>query len=197
MAGEARLVYSDLNTGRVVRVSEFQPFICPAELAGVQWHIFLASTLPAGIETDPAMWEMKANRTFWPMGSQPDTDTVERFSLINARADGLEQLSRIVNNIRFSRGINMNGWPTLVDLYRADIEKYKSTGVASPLLLGLVEDPADVDVGIAELQIKISTYNSTLVSSEIFYNKWSREIKSSTNPSLVLAEMRRTLSNTN
>jgi len=197
MSGEARLVYSDLNTGRVVRVAEFQPFICPAELPGVQWHIFLVSTLPSGLEDNPTMWEMKVNRTFWPMATPPDADTVERFALIDARAECMEQLSRMVNNIRFTRGTNMNGWPTLVELYRADIEKYKTTGVASSLLLGLVEDPADVDVGIAELQIKISTYNATLISSEIFYNKWSRAIKSSTDPRQVLAEMRRTLSSTN
>ena len=191
------LVYSDISTGRVIRTTEFLNVICPAELPGVTWNIFLSNIIPTGVRENAWKWEVKINRTFHQLSVDIDEQTEKLYRDTNAKADCLEQLSRVVNNIRFTNSTNLIGWTGVIDFYKKDIAIYRESGVVSLLLESLAGDTANMEAAIAELQIKIENYNSILLNTEIFFNRWRLEILKSSSPYQTLGEMRGTLSSVN
>jgi hypothetical protein len=88
----------------------------------------------------------------------------------------------------------MFGSPQLVPLYLNEIELYRSTGDVGTLIASLVDDHDDLPVAIAEFEVKNNTYLEFLINNEATWNNWSRRIKQSDQPKLILDQFRQYMS---
>jgi len=181
-----QLVYSDIKTKRIVRVSDYTSLTCPADMEDTVWAICPTVLIPLDIKAEQGVYEFTIGRKFKKHTTSLGQEHVARFKLLNERIDCLEQLSKVLSNLRFTRANNMFGWQQLVPEYQIEIETYRATGSAGMLLMSMVDDPEDLPVAIAEFEIKLSTYKDFLINNEVTWNKWARKIKQSTQPKLVL-----------
>lgn len=181
-----QLIYTDIKTKRIVRVSEYSSLTCPADIEDTVWAICPASALPEDIVICPTTYEFTINRKFKKHGSILGQEHVGRFKLLNERLECLEQLSKVISNLRFTRSNNMFGWQQLIPEYQLEIETYRSSGDVGILLASMADTPDDLPVAIAEFEVKLNTYNDFLINNEATWNKWSRKIKESNQPTLVL-----------
>ena len=182
MATDMQIVYVDVDTGRVARITDYTALTCPADLAEFSWQVISRRMFPQGLEENIHMWELKSTRQFKLAQTELNDDVKSRIKLLSDRADCLEQFSRIIAGMRFVRASNMFGRVDLAPAYRKEIDKYKETREVGELLNSLVDTADDLPVAVAEYEIKNGTYNSFLLASEIQWNKWSRKIKLSTDP---------------
>lgn len=183
---EITTIYTDIKTKRIVRVSEFNSLTCPADLEDTVWAISPTRLVPLDLKDNPDVYEFTIGRKFKKHNTPVAQEHVARFKLLSDQISCLEQLSKILNNLRFTRANNMFSWNTLVPEYQKEIEMYRSTGEQGILLASMADDPEDVPVAIAEFEVKLNTYKDFLVNNEATWNKWSRKIKQSTQPTLVL-----------
>jgi len=186
MATEIQLVYSDLRTKRIVRISDYSSLTCPGELEDTLWVICPLRAIPPEVLEHPLDWEFTIARRFKKHTSSLIEEHVTRFNLMNEQLECLEQLSKMLNNLRFSRASNMFAADRLVPMYIKDIETYRTTGQVTPLVASLADDPDELPVAIAEFEVKNNTFLEFLVNNEATWNKWSRKIKQSSQPKLVL-----------
>lgn len=186
MAAEIQLIYSDLRTKRIVRISDYTSLTCPGELEDTIWVICPVRMIPTEVLSDPSNWEFTVSRRFNKHTSPIIEEHASRFKLLDTRLDCLEQLSKMLNNLRFSRASNMFAHTQLIPAYLDEIKQYKETGAVGLLLASLVDDPEDLPVAVAEFEVKNNTFMEFLINNEATWNKWSRKIKQSSEPKMVL-----------
>jgi len=186
MASEIQIIYNDLRTKRIVRVSDHTTLTCPGELESTIWVISPYRTIPPEVFQCPSDWEFTIGRRFKKHPDSIEDEHFSRFKLMDEQLESLEQLSRLLNNLRYSRAANMFGYLQLVPEYLKELELYKATGEVGTLLASLADELEDVPVAVAEFEIKHSTYLDFLINSEATWNKWSRKIKMSDQPKIVL-----------
>jgi hypothetical protein len=182
MTTDMQIVYVDIDTGRVARIADYTALTCPADLEEFSWQVMSRKAFPQGFAENIRMWELKITRQFKLAQTELSDDHTARIKLLSDKAECLEQFSRIIAGMRFSRATNMFGRLDLVPAYRKEIDKYKETGEVGELLNSLIDTVDDLPIAIAEYEIKNGTYNNFLLASEIQWNKWSRKIKLSTDP---------------
>jgi hypothetical protein len=181
-----QLIYSDIKTKRIVRVSEYTSLTCPADIEDTVWAICPTAQVSPDVRSSFSTYEFTVGRKFKKHETALAEEHVARFKLLDERIDCLEQLSKVLSNLRFTRANNMFGWQQLIPDYQTEIETYRATGNAGMLLMSMVDDPEDLLIAIAEFEIKLNTYKDFLINNEATWNKWSRKIKQSTQPKLVL-----------
>lgn len=193
MNTELQIVYTDIETGRVARIADYTGLTCPADMEQLSWQTFPKRQFPAGILENMQKWEFKLTREFKLCETDLEPGQIGRINLLSKRADCLEQLSRIISSMRFTRAKNMFGNQQVLELYSTAIENYKATGTANDLLRSLADNEEDIAVAVAEFEIKQQTYNNFLKTSEIYFNRWSRKIKNSERPFDTFNELKQSM----
>lgn len=182
MPSEIQTVYSDLRTKRIVKISDFTSLTCPADIEDAIWAICPLKLIPQDVYRNVQSWEFTIKRRFKEHQVPIDVENVKRFFLLSKRIDCLEQLSKMMNNLRFIRANNMFGSQLLLAEYQKEIEQYKTAGDIGPLLSSLADTREDIPVAVAEFEVKNNSYTEFLISNEVTWNIWSRRIKQSATP---------------
>jgi len=185
MATEIQLVYSDIRTKRIVRVSDHSALTCPGELENTIWVICPYRVIPPEVFQNPSDWEFTISRRFRRHPNSLGEEHFARFKLMDEQLESLEQLGKLLNNLRYSRASNMFAYVQLIPAYLNEIAVYRDTGEVGTLLESLVDDPEELPVAVAEFEVKNNTYMDFLINNEATWNKWSRKIKQSDQPKQV------------
>lgn len=191
---DRQLIYTDVQTGRVARIRDYDSLVTPAELEEFSWQLIMTNKIPREAFENTTDWEI--SQRGWFFTKAPTELTAEhktRIELSSKRASCMEQASKIVNFMRFRRTKHVYAHPQVVTLYNKEIDLYKSTQAVGPLLMSLVDDINDLPVALAEFEITNSQYNDFLISSEIMRNKWNRQIKNASDPESVLASIKQSI----
>jgi hypothetical protein len=186
MATEMRIVYTDVETGRVGRVADYSNLICPADLDDFAWQVHSSKTFPQGFLDDIHNWSISVNRAFKKETAELSQEHKQRIKLLSDRAECLENFSRVISGMRFIRAVNMFGRVSLQPVYKEEIAKYKATGEVGPLIDSLVDSPDELPIAVAEFEVKNASYEKFLLASEVQWNKWSRKIKNSSDPFAII-----------
>jgi hypothetical protein len=194
MASEIQIIYTDIRTRRIVRISDHTALTCPGELQYTIWVMCPYRSISPEVFQNPVDWEYTVGRRFKKHSGSLGDDYFAKFKLMDQQLDCLEQLAKLLNNLRYSRASNMFGSPQLVPLYLNEIELYRSTGDVGTLIASLVDDHDDLPVAIAEFEVKNNTYLEFLINNEATWNNWSRRIKQSDQPKLILDQFRQYMS---
>lgn len=189
-----QLIYTDIKTKRIVRVSDYTSLTCPADIEDTVWAICPTAQVPVSIKSDLSMFEFTIGRKFKKHDGALSEEHLSRFKLLDERIDCLEQLSKFLSNLRFTRANNMFGWNYLINEYQKEIEVFRATGEPGMLISSMADTPDDYHEAIAEFEIKLNTYKDFLINNEVTWNRWSRKIKQSTQPRLVLDQFRQYMS---
>jgi len=190
MSTEMKIVYTDIETGRVGRVADYTSLICPADLEEFTWQVHSKKTFPAGFTDNIHLWSVSMSRTFRKESTDLNDEQKARIKLSSDRADCLEQFSRAIGGMRFVRAVNMFGRINLLPFYKDEINKYKATGEVGPLIDSLVDSEDELPIAVAEIEIINSTYDKFLLASEVQWNKWSRKIKKSNDPYSIIESIK-------
>jgi hypothetical protein len=109
-------------------------------------------------------------------------DDRARVELLNQKAECLENLSKIVNIMRFRKSKNLFANAEVKALYLNEIENYKLTQTAGPLLMSLVDSVDDLPKAVSDFETANNEYNKMLITGEVLFNKWAKRIKQSDTP---------------
>ena len=182
MIEPGKIVYTDIITNRIARISDMHPLLAPAELDDLSWYIYPNRMISEDMKTNTNLWENTPDKKFVKHSVDIKEEDKIRLRKYNDIADCLEQLSRLIGAMRYSKRKNHIGWDDLVPQYQKEIEEFKSTGKIGTLLRSLSDTEEGVTAAIAEFEINRNTYLNFLVTSETYWNKWSRKIKQSSDP---------------
>jgi hypothetical protein len=193
MPAEIQMVYTDIQTGRIARITDYFPMITPADLEELTWQNVQYKFIPTEVYQNVNNWEVNMMGIFKKAPGEVSDETKNRLDALNLRASCLEGISRLVNIMRFRRTKHVYGWPQLVPMYIAEIKTYRETNIAGPLLSSLVTDINELPISIAEFELANADYENFLQSTEVMRNKWVRQIKQAENPEVTLALIKRAL----
>ena len=193
MPTEIQMVYTDIQTGRIARITDYFPMITPADLEELTWQNVQYKSIPTEAYQNPNNWEVNMMSIFKKSPGEVSDENKIRLDALNVCASCLENISRIINIMRFRRTKHVYGWPQLVPMYMTEIKTYKETNIAGPLLSSLVTDINELPVSIAEFELANTDYEIFLQSTEVMRNKWIRQIKQAENPAETLDLIKRAL----
>jgi hypothetical protein len=182
MATDIQLIYTDIETGRIGRIADYSPIITPAEMDVFTWQTVLFRNVPSHAILNPTSWELTINGIFKRSVSELTDDSKMKIQFNSEIAHCLEQMSKLINNMRFRKTKNTFAHTKLIPMYEKEIEIYKQTQVPGPLLLSLVDSLEDLPVAVAELELSHIEYDNFLIATEATRNKWFRKISNSNNP---------------
>lgn len=189
------LIYVDMNTSRIARIVNQQPFLCPADISNWYCVTNQLDQLPTQAQDfkSPSIHLVRQHMVAGVPGSfsvetaQIDNDTLLRFQKQNAQAECLELLGLKVGGQRYYMSDKMFGSTTLINQYQQEVDQYDKTQKVGPLLSSLLNDNTNIDLVIAELKLKHEMYINFLTWTEVTFNNLSSKIKSATNPYLLLS----------
>jgi hypothetical protein len=193
MQAETQIVYTDIQTNRIARITDYYPMITPAELEELTWQTAQYKMIPGPAYQNPNDWEVTVSGTFKRILSVCTDEERVRLDQISLRASCLENISRVVNVIRFRKTKHIYAYTSITPMYEEEIKAYRETGVIGRLLNSLVDDIDELPIAIAEFELSIIEYNDFLKSSEVMRNKWFRQIKQAEDPISALNSIKRTL----
>lgn len=182
-----KIVYIDYETSRIIRVADYAPAICPADLDECRWMVIDDKNIPQ--VSSIHMIKFSYGSVFDVTHTEPTQTQLDNYQIISKRADALERLSRMINNQRFIKNKNMFTNVMLYPEYDKEIEIYNQSGTVGPLLSSLVDNDNEVETAIQLYNVHRQTYTDFLIQSEALFNKWSRKIKTSNDPISVLEKM--------
>ena len=193
MTAEIQLVYTNIATGRIARITDHSPMITPAELEELTWLHINHKMIPTDAYQNPNNWEVTMTGIFKKAPGEVSTETNLRLNALSLRASCLENISWLINVMRFRRTTHVYGWSQLVPMYMAEIKTYRETNIAGPLLSSLSTDINELPISIAEFELVNSDYENFLQSTEVMRNKWINQIKQAEDPTEALNLIKREL----
>jgi hypothetical protein len=182
MPTDIQIIYTDTKTRRVGRIADYTSYTCPAELDGFTWQTSQIHMIPEDVFDDPARWTINRIGLITSMPGDISDDDRARVELLNQKAECLENLSKIVNIMRFRKSKNLFANAEVKALYLNEIENYKLTQTAGPLLMSLVDSADNLPKAISDFETANNEYNKMLITGEVLFNKWAKRIKQSDDP---------------
>jgi hypothetical protein len=182
MIKPGQIVYVDIITSRIARITNMHPMVTPAELDNLTWYVYPWNMITEDMRSNMHYWEITLDRKFIKHTADITEEDKSRLVNHNAVADCLEQLSRFLGAMRYTKRKNAIGWDDLMPIYTDEIKEYRENGSIGPLIRSLADTEDDIAVAIAEFEIKHNTYLNFLITSEVYWNKWSKKIKTSQDP---------------
>jgi hypothetical protein len=188
------VVYFEEESRRIIKISEFTPITNPADVDGVFWQLYAPETFSSDIETDMHQYQIDpVNRTLKKNNAQPTEEEKEFYNKLATTIDCLEILARHISVSRFAKMTNMSGYFFLVPEYQKEIENYRENGEIGPLLSSMVDNNDELPVVISEFEIKHQTAINFYILTETYWNKWSRMIRQSEDPTAVLTAFKNSI----
>jgi hypothetical protein len=182
-----QVVYFEEETRRIIKISEFTPITNPADVDGSFWQLYGPDTFPNDINTDMHLYQIDtASRALKKTNSPLTEEETDLFNKLATTIDCLEILARHISVARFAKLTNMAGYFLLIPEYQKEIENYRENGEIGPLLASMVDNNDEILVAISEFEIKHQTAINFYILTETYWNKWSRMIRQSDNPTAVL-----------